>query len=84
MAFEHLEPWGFKPAQIRAGQICAITANVNRKKGSKAFAADDFMRIEPRGDGMHRDVESAQSIHAKAMVITEVYRAMEASHGNNR
>lgn len=29
---------------LRAGQICATIANVNRKKGSKRYKANDFIK----------------------------------------
>jgi hypothetical protein len=86
MAFEHMEPWGFKPEQTRAGQVCAIIANVNRKKGTRAYKPDDFFVIESGGDGGRgRGVESAKSIHAKAAMITELYNAVVVKdHGDDR
>lgn len=38
-----LDPWGEWRADWRAGQIAATIANVNRRKGSKAFEPSDFM-----------------------------------------
>jgi hypothetical protein len=44
MAFERLEPFGGLQEDFRAGQICALTANVNRDpKKHGPFNAGHFM-----------------------------------------
>ena len=43
MAFYRLEPFGEERADVRAGIVASVIANVNRRKGAKAFTARDFM-----------------------------------------
>ena len=45
MAFYSLEPWGNVQDEYQAGIVSATIANVNRKKGSKAYRATDFFPI---------------------------------------
>lgn len=41
-----LEPWGERPAHLRAGIVAATIANVNRSKKSRTFKPEDFMPQE--------------------------------------
>ncbi len=41
--YAELEPFGEKRADYRAASICATIANVNRGKGQKAYAVEDFV-----------------------------------------
>ncbi len=43
IAFDRIEPWGEWRADLRAGIIASVIANVNRGKKTKAFLAKDFM-----------------------------------------
>jgi hypothetical protein len=43
MAFYQLEPFGEERADVRAGIIASVIANVNRRKGAPPFTAKDFM-----------------------------------------
>jgi hypothetical protein len=43
LAFERLEPFGALHAEFLAGQVCATLANLQRERGSHAYAAADFM-----------------------------------------
>lgn len=43
MAFYSLEPWGFRAKWQHTASILAMIANVNRKKGKRAFRVEDFM-----------------------------------------
>lgn len=42
-AVELIEPFGERRADIRAGIIASVIANVNRGKNQKAFTPEDFM-----------------------------------------
>lgn len=37
------EPWGPWRDNVHTAQICALLANINRKKGTAAFSHEDFM-----------------------------------------
>jgi len=41
--FYNIDPWGDQRADWRAGQLCALTANMWRKKSDKALTPSDFM-----------------------------------------
>jgi hypothetical protein len=41
--FWQLEPWGPHRDNIHTGLICALLANVHRRKGSSEFTFEDFM-----------------------------------------
>lgn len=43
MVFAQFEPWGESRADLRAGIIASTIANVNRRKGKKAYKPVDFM-----------------------------------------
>lgn len=43
MVLEQIEPFGDRRADILAGIIAATVANVNRVKGQKPMAPEDFM-----------------------------------------
>jgi len=43
LAYSKVEPFGERRRDIRSGIISAVVANVNRKKGKKAFQANDFL-----------------------------------------
>jgi len=42
-AFYRLEPWGDVRADLRAGHIAAMVANVNLRPGAKPLRADEFI-----------------------------------------
>jgi hypothetical protein len=41
--FASIEPFGEERDDLRAGQVCATVANVNRAKGGKVLKATDFL-----------------------------------------
>lgn len=49
MAYDQINPFGEERADLRAGVISSVIANVNRKAGSKSFTPQDFMpNFEPK------------------------------------
>jgi hypothetical protein len=53
MAFYHMDPWGEERADLRAGIIASVIANVNRgRRSTRRFKPADFMpqftRTRPR------------------------------------
>lgn len=55
MAFAQLEPFGFEANMTGFGIVASTVANVNRKKGSKAYKPDDFIpkpRTRVSGQGV--------------------------------
>lgn len=43
IAYSGIEPWGEDRADLRAGILASLTANINRGKGAKPFRPSDFM-----------------------------------------
>lgn len=43
IAYSRIEPWGESRADLRAGIIASVIANVNRDSKTKPFQASDFM-----------------------------------------
>ncbi len=43
IAYDRVDPWDQSRADLRAGIIASVIANVNRGKKSKTFSARDFM-----------------------------------------
>lgn len=43
MFYERMEPFGDRRLDLLVGQICALIANVNRSKDTKAYKPADFM-----------------------------------------
>lgn len=43
IAFDRIDPWDEKRADLRAGVVASVIANVNRGKKTKAFTPLDFM-----------------------------------------
>jgi hypothetical protein len=43
MAYDAIEPFGERRADLRSAQICAVLANIHRKKDSKPFSPADFL-----------------------------------------
>lgn len=42
-AYSSIEPFGEERADLRMGILASLIANVNRKKGSKAYKPEQFM-----------------------------------------
>ena len=61
----HIEPHGEERADLRAGIVASTVANANRKKGSKAFKATDFM---PKFDEQEQSIEQ-QKAAAEALIL---------------
>ncbi len=43
IALDRIDPWDESRADLRAGIVASVIANVNRGKKTKAFTARDFM-----------------------------------------
>lgn len=43
IAFDKIEPFGAVRDDLRIAQLCALTANINRGKGTRPFRVNDFM-----------------------------------------
>jgi len=68
MAYYRIEPFGENRADYRAGVISSVLANINKKKGSKAFKPEDFV---PQFDGKYiiKFLPSAKELSAKIKMI---------------
>ena len=58
MRYWSQEPWGPYRDNVHAAQLCALLANINRKKSTPAFSHEDFMLIsaEERAQKRRRGV----------------------------
>lgn len=67
--FYQLEPFGEERADLRNGIACALLANVNRGRSSKAFVPTDFMPFveKPRVKPMDAEGWKKFKVMAKAM-----------------
>lgn len=65
-AFEAIEPFGEERDDLRAGQVCAVVANVNRGSGSKVYSAKDFL--------LYREPQTADD-HANFLKMVAAFYA---------
>lgn len=68
-AFAAIEPFGEERDDLRAGQVCAVVANVNRSQGGKTYSAKDFL--------LYREPQTAED-HANFL------RTFAALYADNR
>ena len=78
-AFYELDPWGEQRADLRIGQLCALTFNPNRKKGAAPATPADFM-LCPDVDRPGRNKKSTAQLMAAARFVTDAMTAL----ANNR
>jgi len=64
VAYYQVSPFGDSRADFRCAQISATIANVNRKKGSKAFKASDFMCWENKTNQTPQEMAAVLKIFA--------------------
>jgi hypothetical protein len=66
-AFYELEPWGTRPADLRAGIVASTVANTARRKGAAPFRPKSFMPDRTAGLGEPNDRAlkmKARDLHA--------------------
>lgn len=71
MAYDQLEPFGEERADERAGVVAALIANVNRRRGTRAFKHTDFM--------LHRLADQASD---KASMAKNLQAALRGQRGD--
>jgi hypothetical protein len=70
MAYYQLEPFGderLARLEILTGQLLTFTANINRRKGSRALKLEDVMpwiRIERPQRGWEQHLQMAEALNA--------------------
>ena len=69
VAYDKIEPFGDRRADLRTATIAAILANQNRKRGQKPFTHEDFM---PRFK--HARVQSAEEVRRRLMLFFDLRR----------
>jgi hypothetical protein len=81
MAFERIEPFGALHDEQMHGAICALTANLNRKKGSEPFTGGHFFaalgKATKVGQPIHLDDKKAMS----ALIRDRVFRFVRKERG---
>ena len=66
IAFDRIDPWDESRADLRAGIVASVVANVNRGKKTKAFAPRDFMPYTKAEDERQRLKQHGDSRDWKA------------------
>ena len=71
MAFAGIEPFGEERADVRAGIIASVIANVNRdaKKRSQPFAPSDFMPFREKADATPPPPATPEDLTASLKVM---------------
>lgn len=72
VAYFESEPFGEERADLRMAQLCALTANVHRGRGHKAYRPKDFML-----DFKPRQAQTATTMKATLEMFTRAHRAMD-------
>ena len=79
MILEKIEPFGDRRADVLAGMICSIIANVNRGPKARPMPVDKFIpkwEEQPRqqtSSDMLRFIQLAQSVQAGIVVQQQKY-----------
>lgn len=78
MAYDRIEPFGERRADLRAGIVAAVTANAFRGKDSKPFQASDFM---PDFDKKTKE-QSPEEMFNRLRIHAEAHNANLARKGS--
>ena len=71
IAYYRIDPWGEERADLRSGIVSSTMANINRKKGAKAFKPSDFMPefIKQKEDDMDAKQVRQQTIDVMSNLV---------------
>jgi hypothetical protein len=76
--YESIEPFGEQRADLRAGIIASVIANVNRGKGQKPFTATDFMPyLEKEEDKVSTEAETRAHLAALQARFSMIDKVMK-------
>lgn len=84
-AFERLEPFHPERTEIMLAEVCAVLANINRRKGAPPFKRADFMpRLlhESNLEDMMR-LEQGKPTKAASLVFSKLAAAATTGHKFN-
>lgn len=81
VAFYRMDPWGEERADLRMGQLAAMTGNIHRKKGARAFKASDFILFSASGKGRKGSGQSVQEMKAALRSFAGMHNARLRSAG---
>jgi hypothetical protein len=76
MAYESVEPFGERRANLHAGIVAATVANVNRDKHTRAFLPTDFLLEFGRERESGDDEAQMQAMRAQMALIAQVQNAV--------
>ena len=75
MAYESVEPFGERRANLHAGIVAATVANVNRDKHTRAFQPTDFLLEFARERVVNEDAQM-QAMRAHMQLVAQVQNAV--------
>jgi hypothetical protein len=75
MAYEAVEPFGERRANLHAGIVAATVANVNRDKHARAFQPTDFLLEFGREKVVDEDAQM-EAMRAQMALIAQVQNAV--------
>ena len=78
-AFDAIEPIGAWRMDYNFGMLCALNANMNRSKGSKAFSAQDFMPFLPQPT----EEEKMRKLEEQFMSFATAFKPQESVVSND-
>lgn len=81
MAFYQIEPWGPERADFQSAQICALLANIHRKKNASTVKPLDFMPFVKEDQPRKTAQEMYHFLHGIGKMI---YGRKKKTNGNNR
>jgi hypothetical protein len=76
MAYEMVEPFGERRANLHAGIVAATVANVNRDKHARAYQPTDFMLEFGRERKPVDDAANMEAMRAQMALIAQVQNAI--------
>lgn len=81
MAFERIEPFGGLHDEQMHGAICALTANLNRKKGAEIFTAGHFFAALGKITKAGQPIELADKKAMSSLIRDRVFRFVGKKRG---
>ena len=82
MAYESVEPFGERRANLHAGIVAATVANVNRDRHARAFQPTDFLLEFGRERRSGHDDVQMEAMRAQMALIAQVQNAVNEAPGN--
>jgi hypothetical protein len=73
-AYDRINPFGERRADLRAGVVAAVVANANRGKRRKAFRPEDFM---PTFEDQSTEAKTSDELLHKVEMLNAAFRGKD-------